>query len=148
MNNRLPDGYVVIGTYSLGADNARLLSANGLIVLFETVAMAQQFAPLLGCGRETTFAAGGEKISWSPLDPRGINRAVIITDYDPYNLPANFSVSGVKSETKTREWKHHVMWFHAFFDCGQHAVDADGNVRNLALPDLVDLPDFPGLTEV
>lgn len=127
-----PDGYVALATYCTGSDAVRLLAAKGRIVLFDTVAIAQQFIPLLGMGRTSFWSKDGESITWMPLDPNGFNRAVILTGYDPYHTPAGMP-DDIRSEARGREWKSHVMFSAAFLDCGQMVRKADGTVVNTAL---------------
>ena len=110
--------YVAVGITVFGKTDVSLLSANGQIVLFDTVAIAQQFLPLLGTGRSPVWSAGGEEVTFLPLQPNTISRAVILTGYDPYHLPAGMPL-GVRSETAGKAWKSHIMWSHAFTDCGQ-----------------------------
>lgn len=110
--------YVAVGITVFGKTDVSLLSANGKVVLFDTVAIAQQFVPMLGMGRSPVWAAGGEEMTFLPLQEKTISRAVILTGYDPYHLPAGM-VAGLRSETAGKAWKSHIMWSHAFFDCGQ-----------------------------
>ncbi|MBC8138138.1 MAG: hypothetical protein H8F28_19840 [Fibrella sp.] len=122
VNNRLPFGYCIVATYVAGSNAARPLASGGKIVLFDTVAIAQQFIPLLGQGRTPSWSEDGETISFVELDMGGISRAVIVTDYDPYDVPVDFP-GGIRSESRSREWKNHIMWSHAFYDCGQSETE-------------------------
>lgn len=131
-DTRRPDGYVVLGTYACGSRSARLLAVKGRVVLFDTVAIAQQFLPYLGMGRRTCFSPDGESVHWLPLDMTGINRADIITGYDPYDVPVGMP-EGIRSESRRHEWRHHVMFSEAFTDCGQMVRKSDGTVVNTAL---------------
>jgi hypothetical protein len=134
---KLPDGeYVALMWYPPAGGNPRILAANGKVVLFETAVMARQFMPQLGGGRIPSWSADGETVCFTPIDPKGINRLALVTNYTPHNLPVG---APVKSEVKGKEWKNHIMWFHAFYDTGtqkspQNIVKApDGTITNLAL---------------
>lgn len=141
-----PGTYVVIGLYPSGAahsagpvdpaeaasSGARLMAVDGKIVLFDTVEIAQQWIPQLGMGRQTHFSRDGETAYWTPMDPNGINRAVLLTGYNPHSLPPNMP-GGILSETLGREWRHHVMWSAAFYDVGQILQKKDGSLINTAL---------------
>lgn len=128
-----PDGYIAIGVYKAGSDSASLLAAsNRQIILFDTKLIAQQFLPLLGLGRSYIWGADGESIFFLPIDPTGVNHYDILTGYDPYNLPPGMP-DGIRSETKGREWKHHIHWAHVFTDCGQYVRQPDGTLINTAI---------------
>lgn len=128
-----PDGYVVIGVYAVGSDRASLLCApNGKVVVFDTVAIAQQVLPLFGMGRSYRWSHEGERINFTPLVLEGFNRCDILTGYDPYNLPAGMP-DRVRSETKGKGWKFHIHWSHVYTDCGQMVRKPDGTVVNTAL---------------
>jgi hypothetical protein len=131
-NDQAPEGYVALAWYPKGQSAARLLASNGKIILYDTVAVAQQHIPQLGGGRLASWSASGEVCCFTPIDPNGINRIDIVTKYDPYDLPANFA-DGILSETHGKEWKRHVMWSYVFFDVGQFEKQADGSFINAAL---------------
>lgn len=100
--------YAAIALHLPGGKGTTLLSdGHGRVVVFDTPLMANWIAPTLSGGRQTTWDATGEVATFWPLEPGQVNRISIITDYDPYNLPAMFPV---KSETKLMGWKHHIHW--------------------------------------
>jgi hypothetical protein len=124
-------GYAVIGVYHAGESKPSLLSGNGRVIIFDTPQMAIDFLPLLGRGRLTRWSDGGETASWLPLEREGINRASVLTGYDPYNLPPG---APVPSESPIREWRNHVHWMHWYADCGGNLVEnSDGTYSNLAI---------------
>lgn len=114
-----PRHYVACAWYPWGSTKASLLAVGGKIVLFDTKQIAREFLPILGQGRVGSWSADGETLSFTPLDPRGMNQCILVTDYDPYNLPAQMP-GGILSETRLKEWRSHIMFSHAFLDCGQH----------------------------
>ena len=107
--------YAAIGIYQPGQTKPSLMSVKGRIVVFDHPSQAADYLPLLGGGRVTQWV-DGENAFWLPLDPRGTNRACIITDYDPYGLPPGMPVP---SETRGKEWKGHIHAAYVFHDCGQ-----------------------------
>lgn len=124
-----PTGYAVVGIYPLGGGKPQLMTSHGKIVLFDTREIAQGVIPLLGAGRRYTWSADGDTITFLEVDPAGVNRAVILTEYDPYDLPPGMPVP---SETRLMDWRNHVMWSYVFTDCGQMQQQADGTWLNLA----------------
>jgi hypothetical protein len=124
-----PPPHAVIGIYGPGQTRPALMSSNGRVVVFDHAAQARQYLPLLGAGRPTRWSSRDE-VYWLPLDPEGINRACVITEYDPYNLPPGLPV---RSETRGREWRHHIHMLYVFHDAGQMRQRADGSWANLAL---------------
>jgi hypothetical protein len=124
--------YCAVAWYRWGSTEASILASNQRIILFDTLVIAQQFLPQLGQGRIPTWSKDGESICFTPVEKQGVNRATILTGYDPYNLPANMP-DGILSEARGIEWKHHVMWSHVFFDCGQFVKRADGTYANTAI---------------
>lgn len=123
-----PRDYVAVGWYPWGKTSASLLAVGGKIVLFDTKQIAREFLPILGQGRIPSWSADGETLSFTPIDPRGMNKMVLVTEYNPYDLPAQMP-DGIRSETHGKEWRNHIMFSHAFLDCGQHLVK-DGQVIN------------------
>lgn len=123
-------GYAAIGIYAPGADRPALMSANGRVILFDTPAVARSFLPALGGGRRDLWAADGETVCFAPLDPRGVNRACVLTGYDPYNLPPGLPV---RSEVRSREWRGHVHYAAWWRDAGQMVRRPDGTFANLAI---------------
>jgi hypothetical protein len=110
-------GYAVIAIYPPGALHPSLLSKNNKVIVFDTPAMAREFLPILGEGRICYFSGDGESVTFAPVDPKGVNRASVLTHYDVYNLPPG---TPVRSETKGREWKRHIHYGQAMFeDAGQ-----------------------------
>ena len=80
-------GYAVIGIYHAAEDRPSLMSSDGRVIVFDTPQMAVEFLPLLGGGRITQWSADGETACWSPVEPQGVNRASVLTNYDPYDMP-------------------------------------------------------------
>ena len=91
-----PPAYAAIGIYQSGQTKPSLMSVQGKIVVFDHAAQARDYVPLLGGGRVTRWS-GGETAYWLPMEPTGVNRACILTEYDPYCLPPGMPVS---SETQ------------------------------------------------
>lgn len=127
-----PPSYAAIGIYQSGQTKPSLMSVQGKIVVFDHVAQARDYVPLLGGGRVTRWE-GGETAYWLPMELTGVNRACILTEYDPYCLPPGLPVS---SETHGREWRGHVHAAYVFHDCGQMAQRADGSWANTALSEV------------
>ena len=133
--------YAVMGIYLPGQTKPQIMSAKGKVILFDTREVAINFAPKLADGRIDFWEADGETVSFAPLDPKGVNRACVLTGYDPFDAPIGLNIQSadgkrvykIHSEARGREWKHHVMFSHVFFDCGQMAKQADGTMVNLAL---------------
>ncbi len=123
-------GYAVIGIYPPGKDKPQLMSANGRVLIYDTPEIAKQVLPMLGNGRRALLSADGERVSFIPIDPKSVNRAVVLTGYDPYNLPAGM---GFRSEARLQEWRRHIMWSYVFFDRGQMVRRADGTYANAAI---------------
>jgi hypothetical protein len=126
--------YCAVGLYLVGENNPIVMMTNGKVVLFDTKVIAQQFMPQLGAGRLADWSADGEYLFFHPLKAQGFNKACVITAWDPYNLPAGMP-DHIRSETPGREWRCHIMWSHAFTDCGPgHWVqNSDGVLVNTAL---------------
>ncbi len=99
-------GYAVIGIFKSGNDKPSLMSYEGRVIVFDHPQQARDYLPLLGNGRITQWA-DCDTVSWMPLDPDGVNRAVIITEYDVYNLPPGHIV---RSEVKSMAWVRHMPW--------------------------------------
>lgn len=114
-----PRGYVAVGWQPWGKSATSLLAVGGKIVLFDTKEIARNFLPYLGQGRFESWTPDGETLTFTPMVENGINKCTLVTDYDPYNLPAQMP-GGIRSETRLKEWRSHIMFSHAFLDCGQH----------------------------
>ena len=121
--------FAAIGLYAPGQSKPSLMSARGRVIVFDHAEQARQYLPLLGGGRPTRWQ-DRERAFWLPLRQAGVNRACILTDYDPYALPPGLPV---RSETRGREWRDHVHAAHVFHDCGQMRPQPDGSWRNTAL---------------
>lgn len=121
--------HAVIGIYLAGQTRPTLMSAHGRVVVFDHAMQARQYLPLLGRGRPTRWASPDEAY-WLPLAPEGVNRACVITEYDPYNLPPGLPV---RSETRGREWRDHIHMMYVFHATGQMQQRQDGSWANLAL---------------
>lgn len=124
--------YCAVGIYVAGAKEPRLMMASGKVILFDTLAIAQQVLPLIGGGRFSHWSDDRESIGWTPIEAEGVNRCDILTGYDPYRLPAGLP-GHLRSETAGKEWHSHVMWSHWMTDCGQFAKRADGTMQNTVL---------------
>src|SRR5438128_5587066 len=98
--------YTVIGVWFRGEEHPTLLSSNDRIIVFDTPQMARDFTHRLGGGRRTMWASEDDAF-WPVLTPTGVNRAVILWNYDPYDAPHG------RSESRLHEWKHHIIWVHA-----------------------------------
>lgn len=103
--------YCAIALYAVGKAEPFWLQDNGRIVIFDTKINAQDMLEQLSEGRDTIWDATGETCVYSPFfGERGkTNKAVIVTGYDVYNVPAMHAVS---SETKGMAWKNHIHWGH------------------------------------
>lgn len=140
--------YCAIGIYLIGHENPSLMRAArddadgepGKVVLFDTITMAREWIPQLSLGRPCVWSRNKETITFRlPPDVMqvgpanyGYDKACIITDYDPYNLPSGMPAD-LKSEVLGMAWKCHIMWSAAFFDVGGNLVEqADGKLVNLA----------------
>lgn len=99
-------GYAVIGIYRPGQSQPSLMSHHGRVIVFDTPEMARNYLPQLGGGRPTRWK-DRDTAYWLPLQPKGVNRAVVLTDYDVYNLPPG---APIRSETRGRDWQRHVIW--------------------------------------
>jgi hypothetical protein len=95
--------YSVIGVWFQGEEHATLLAMDDKILVFDTPQMARDYLPRLGSGRRTLWD-GEDNVCWAELTPDGINRAVVLWDYDPYDAPYG------RSESRLHEWQHHVIW--------------------------------------
>lgn len=105
--------YVVVGIYwAHTPDKVQVLAINGQVVVFDTVEMARWVLPALSGGRMCHWSADQETITFSPMQPKGFNRAVIITGYDPYDVPVGMGAVGIRSEAEYRDWHSHVFWRH------------------------------------
>lgn len=101
--------YCAIALYPAGKGAPVWLHQDGHIVVFDTKANAQDVLENLAAGRQTRWDRIAERCYYEPLDPTpgAINRAVIVTDYDPYHLPAGHPV---RSETHGKSWQRHLHW--------------------------------------
>ena len=99
-------GFAAIGIYH-SDDRLTLLSSGGRVIVFDTPAVARHFLPALRPGAIDYWSADVETVWFSPIAPGYINRAAIITNYDPYNLPPGLPVC---SEVHAQEWRRHVYW--------------------------------------
>ena len=94
-----------VAIYKPGSDNPSLMSnGRGQVLVWDHAEQARHWLPLFGCGRVTTWSADRETAFFHPIDPHGINRVAIVTDYDPFNLPPGMPVL---SEAHGRAWKYH-----------------------------------------
>lgn len=99
--------YAAIGIYLAGKDRPTLMTANGKVILFDTPGVAKDFLPIVGGGRLPSLSADGEEVCFLPIDPDGVNRACVLTGYDPYNLPPGLPI---RSETRGLDWRSHIHW--------------------------------------
>lgn len=99
--------YAAIGIYKPGENHPSLMCFENKVVVFDHAEMAKQALPLLGNGRICCWDTDGETVFFTPIEPDGINRACVLTNYDVYNLPPGLPVL---SETKLMAWKHHIIW--------------------------------------
>ena len=105
--------YCAIALFIVGKADPVWLQDDGKIVIFDTVANAQDMLELMAEGRQTLWYQNGEECCYQPIFPQvgKTNRALIVTGYDVYNVPA---LHAVGSETKGMAWKHHIHWGHWF----------------------------------
>ena len=103
--------YCAVALYPVGKSEPVWLHQDGRIVVFDQLINAQDCLELMANGRYTIWDAARESCCYQPIDPTAgrVNRAVIVTGYDPYHLPAMHAVA---SETRGREWRHHIHWGH------------------------------------
>lgn len=103
--------YCAIALYVVGKADPIWLQDEGKIVIFDTKASAQDILELMAEGRDTLWYQNGEECCYQPIIPQSgkTNRALIVTGYDVYNVPA---LHAVRSETKGKAWQHHVHWGH------------------------------------
>lgn len=114
--------YAVVGVVHAGKTDPSVLSVKGKVVVFDTPEIARNFIPRLGNGRITRWK-DADTCYWLEIDPNGIGTAVVLTDYDVYDVPARMEIpiagnKGIRlihSESRLREWRHHIMWNYAFF---------------------------------
>jgi hypothetical protein len=130
MNN--PNSYCAVSWYRHGQETPSLFTVDNKVIIFDTLAIAQNFLPILGDGRTPVWNAAGDVLCFLEIDPKGMNKLEIITDYDVYDLPAGMP-PGIRSETKTQEWKYHIHWGLVFNDVGQVKRNKEGKVINNAL---------------
>jgi hypothetical protein len=106
--------YCIVGIHWADCpDKPEILAIDGQVVVFDTVAVAQNVIPRLGAGRIEHWSADRETLLFSPLcKVGGFNRLSIWTNYDPYDVPNGFRAKGVYSEAEGRDWKHHAYWHH------------------------------------
>jgi hypothetical protein len=105
--------YCAVAIYVVGKAEPIWLHDGGKIVVFDAKINAQDVLEMLAEGRDSHWAQNGEDCTYMPpLGERGkCNRAIIVTGYDVYNVPAQHAV---RSETKGKGWKHHTHWGHWF----------------------------------
>jgi hypothetical protein len=103
--------YCAVALYLVGKSEPVWLHHEGKIVVFDQRINAQDCLELLAEGRDTVWFNRNEECAYQPIDPRPgkTNRAVIVTGYDPYHLPAGHAVA---SETRGKEWHRHIHWGH------------------------------------
>lgn len=108
--NAGPTRYCAVACYYNGRQAPVWLHDKGKIIVFEIKAQAEDILELMADGRDTIWDAKMESCCYQPLLGIGhCNRAVIITDYDIYNLPAQHAV---RSETRGKAWTGHVLVGH------------------------------------
>ena len=90
-----------------------LLSSDGRIILFDTLEVAKNVLPYLSEGRDTRFLGDDRLLFVPPLFDR-INELMIISPYDPYDVPNN--EAGVRSETRFSDWRNHIMWSYVILN--------------------------------
>jgi hypothetical protein len=90
------------------------LAVDGRLVLFDTATVCRSFIPRLGPGRFPMWTPDRETLFFSPIDTEGFNAVVILTGYDPYDVPAGFRRMGIWSEGKGRDWRYHCQYGHVY----------------------------------
>lgn len=103
--------YCAVALYLVGKSEPVWLHHEGKIVVFDQRINAQDVLEWMSEGRDTIWFNNNEECAYQPIDPRPgkVNRAVIVTGYDPYHLPAQHAVL---SETRGKEWRRHIHWGH------------------------------------
>lgn len=131
--------FAIICIYPPGQSDPTPITVNGKLVIFDHAEQARNYIYLFGNSRETVFDTL-DSVHWTPLKFDQPNRALIVTEYDPYNAPANWDATKhdgtkyrIRSETHGMEWKHHIHAAYVFEECGQVDTDKDGVHTNLAL---------------
>lgn len=103
--------YCVVGiTWADSPDKTEFLAVEGKLVVFDTLAIAQETLPRLFGGRQHAWSADRETLVGIEMTREGFNRLAIWKSYDPYDVPNGFRSKGIWSEGQSRAWKHHVMW--------------------------------------
>jgi hypothetical protein len=142
--NEVQRGYCTVAHRTRG-DAYSLIAVGGRVVVWESKTHAEDFMfALAGSERSVIADARQERFKFRPKLPNKPTAAVIITDYDPYHAP-----SPIMSETHGFGWKHHVLHWLVFTDCGQFSTASDGSITNEETKSLVLLPPKPseiGLT--
>lgn len=101
--------YVTVGIHwADNPDNPEFLAVEGKIVIFDTLAEAQEILPALMPGRLHLWDGEQETLYACDLQKTGYNRLSIWKGYDPYDVPNGFRSKGVYSEGEGRDWKYHV----------------------------------------
>ena len=93
-------------------DTPEILAVDGKVVLFDTVELARQTVPRLGCGRQEIWDKSEESLRFVPQQRNGFNCISLITEYDPYDVPNGLRAKGIRSEARMLDWRWHVYWRH------------------------------------
>ncbi len=102
------NSYCVVGFYKPGESRVSLISSNGKVIVFDTPLLAYEIVNTnFRDQRSMIWDSKKEQAYLIPVLPDRINRYVLITPYDIYNLPPGLPI---KSETRNMAWKYHVHW--------------------------------------
>ena len=105
--------YCALGIYWADTpETPEILAVEGKVVLFDTVEIARQTVPRLGCGRQEIWDVSRETLRFEPETKSGYNRIALITEYDPYDVPNGMRAKGIRSEARSLDWRWHVYWRH------------------------------------
>lgn len=100
--------YCVVGFYIPGESRVSLVSCNGKVIVFDTPLIAYEIVNShFRDGRMLTWDNKKESAYLTPVLPNRINRYVLLSPYDVYNLPPGLPV---RSEAKNMPWKYHIHW--------------------------------------
>ena len=104
-------GYCAIGVTYPGKDSVQLIAVEGMVPIWDNLITAQSFAEYMGHGRVGKWSIDKETYTFMDVVPEGYSSVVVVTNYDPYNVPTGWVVP---SEVKLTDWKHHVHYTNVY----------------------------------